>query len=100
MSRFTVSLAAILLAGCAPLRIHDARVYWRVHQLSAAEIEAAIAAMQHDLPEVRSQKLRTIDVVDYDTIHLSYRKAGERFDMTYEVKRIRGQWHYTGHIII
>ena len=100
MSRFAVSLAAMLLAACAPLRIHDAPVYWSVHQLSVAEIEAAIAAIQSDLPEVRSQKLRKIYVVDNDTICLSYGEASERFQNTYEVKRSRGRWHYTGYIII
>jgi hypothetical protein len=49
---------------------------------------------------VRSQKLLKIYVVDNDTICLSYGEASERLQNTYEVKRIRGRWHYTGHIII
>ena len=50
------------------MRIGDARVYGRVHDVSIADIDAVIAAMQAELPEVCAEQLREIDVRDGDTI--------------------------------
>jgi hypothetical protein len=71
-----------------------------VRALSAPEIEAAVAAMRADLPKIRSQQLTAIEVIDSNTVHLSYREAGERFATRHVVKRVRGHWHYTWEIVV
>ena len=70
----------------------------RPQDLSVPDVEKAISAMRADLPEVRSEQLRIIEVVDSDTIYLGYREAGSTFVTRYVVRRKHGQWHYTWRI--
>ena len=77
-----------------------APVRGNVPALSPADIEAAVAAMRADLPQIRSQQLTRIDVINRNEVFLSYRDAGERYATPHVVKRVGGHWHYTGHIVV
>lgn len=71
-----------------------------VKVLPPAEIEAAVAAMRSDLPEIRSQQLTRIDVVSRDEVLLSYRQSGDYYSVPHVVKRVGSHWHYTGEIVV
>ena len=82
---FTIGCCAVLLTACAttpPLTVSGAPVRGDVRRgdvrvLSPAEIEAAVAAMRADLPQIRSQQLTRIDVINRNEVFLSFREAGE-----------------------
>jgi hypothetical protein len=99
----SIGSCAILLAACAStprLTVSDAPVSGDVHTLSVADIQAAVATMRSDLPQIRSQQLTRIEVMDSNTVFLSYREPGEQFATRHVVKRVRGHWHYTWQIVM
>ena len=101
MKLINIGVFAIALAACAgPMRVKGAPVYGQVHDLSVADIEAAITALRAELPEIRSQQLWQIVVVDSNEVHLSYREPGTRTGTRHIVERIRGRWHYTWEVVI
>lgn len=105
---FSIVCLAVLLTSCAttpPVTVSGAPVRGNVRRgdvrvLSPAEIEAAVAAMRADLPQVRSQQLTRIDVINRNEVFLSYREAGEYYSVPHVVKRLGDHWHYTGHIVV
>jgi hypothetical protein len=102
-TRLTIGSCAILLAACAstpPLTVAGAPVSGDVRALSAPDIQAAVAAMRADLPQVRSQQLTRIEVIDRNEVFLNYREAGERFATRHVVKRVGGHWQYTWRIVM
>jgi hypothetical protein len=74
--------------------------FWGCSRFSVKEIQAAVAAMRADLPQIRSQHLTHIHVINSNTVYLSYREAGEYFSTPHVVKRVGGYWHHTGHIVM
>ena len=94
---------AILLIGCVStlsLTVAGAPVSGEVRALSVADIEAAIGGMRSDLPQIRSQQLTEIQVIDSNTVYLAYREAGKRLATRHVVQRVRGHWHYTWEIVV
>jgi hypothetical protein len=71
-----------------------------VRVLPVADIQAAVAAMRADLPQIRSQQLTAIEVIDADTVYLSYLSRETRSAIPHVVKRVRGHWHYTWEIVV
>ena len=103
MRALSIGCCAVLLVACAtspPLIVNGTPVSGDVRTVSVADIQAAVAAMRADLPEIRSQQLTAIHVIDSNEVHLSYRHAGERFATPHVVKRTRGHWHYTWEIVV
>lgn len=100
---FSIGCCVILLAACATspqLTVNGAPVSGDVRVLSVADIQAAVAAMRADLPQIRSQQLTAIEVIDSDTVYLSYRSPETRSAIPHVVKRARGHWHYTWEIVV
>jgi hypothetical protein len=100
--RLFVTLAtAMLLGSCAtPIHIDGVLVTGERQDVSESDVRAATAAMRADLPQIRSQQLTRIEVIDSNKVFLSYREEGERFSTPYVVKRVNGHWHYTGEIVM
>ncbi len=99
----SIVCSALVLAACAttpPLTVSGAPVRGDMRALSPADIEAAVLAMRADLPQIRSQQLTRIDVIDRNELFLSYLEAGQRFSTPHVVKRVGGHWHYTGEIVV
>ena len=80
--------------------VNGAPVSGEVRALSVAEIQAAIAGLRADLPEIRSQQLTAIQVIDSDTVYVSYQSPETRSAIPHVVKRVRGHWHYTWEIVV
>ena len=102
-TRLSIGCCAVLLAGCAStprLTVSGARVSGDVRVLSVPDIQAAVAAMRADLPQIRSQQLTRIEVMDSNTVFLSYRDTGEQFATRHVVKRVGGHWRYTWQIVM
>jgi hypothetical protein len=102
VKRLSIAVIVLLSSCAAPPMVGGAPVYYvgAVRDMPRSDIEAAITAMRADLPEVRSEQLREIEVVDTNTMHLAYREAGSSTNTRYVVKRVRGRWHYTWEIVI
>jgi hypothetical protein len=92
----------LLLAACASTRltVSGAPVSGHIRALSVPEIQAAVAAMRANLPQIRTQHLTHIRIINNNTVYLSYREAGQYYSTPHEVERVGGYWHYTGHIVI
>lgn len=92
-----------MIVGCVTtpqLTVSGVPVSGEVRVLSVAAIEAAIAGMRTDLPEIRSQQLTGIQVIDSKTVYLTYREPAKRIDIKHVVQRVRGRWHYTFEIVV
>jgi hypothetical protein len=89
----------LLLAACASTRltVSGVPVSGDIRALSVPEIQAAVAAMRANLPQIRTQHIR---IINTNTVYLSYREAGQYYSTPHEVERVGGYWHYTGHIVI
>jgi hypothetical protein len=99
----SIGCCAILLSACATspqLTVNGAPVSGDVRILFVADIQAALAAMRADLPQIRSQQLTAIEVIDNSTVYLSFRDPGARFATPHVVRRVRGHWHYTWEIVV
>jgi hypothetical protein len=99
----SIGCCIVLLAGCTttpPLTVDGAPVSGDARALSIPDIQAAVAAMRADLPQIRAQQLTAIEVIDSNTVHLSYLEPGERFPTKHVVKRARRRWHYTWEIVV
>jgi len=69
----------LLLAACASTRltVSGAPVSGDIRALSVPEIQAAVAAMRANLPQIRTQHLTHIRIINNNTVYLSYREAGQ-----------------------
>jgi hypothetical protein len=102
-TRLSIGSCAILLVACAStprLTVSGAPVSGDVRAVPVPDIQAAVAATRADLPQIRSQQLTRIDVIDRNTVFLSYRETGERFDTPHVVKCVGHHWHCTWEIVV
>ena len=88
---------ALLLASCASYG--DATISGRRQDVSEADIHAAIAADRATPRAIPGQKLREIEVVGPDEIHL-YWEFSKREHPGYNIlKRIHGQWRLEATVV-
>jgi len=101
-TQLSIGSCVLLLAACASTRltVSGAPVSGDGRILSVPEIQSAVAAMRTDLPQIRSQHLTHIYIINSNTVYLSYREPGQYFSTPHVVKRAAGHWHYTGHIVM
>jgi len=91
--------SAALLSACTSVMIGDARAYGRIHDVSVAEIHAAIAVDQRD-SHYADKKVYEIEVISADEIHLFHERrtdARAEYDI---MKRVNGKWRFIRSEII
>jgi hypothetical protein len=91
------SLAAILLCSCAIYG--GAVISGERGDVSEPDIRAAIAADRATPRAIPGQKLREIEVISRDEIHL-YWEFSKRENAGHNVvKRIRGKWRFEATVV-
>jgi hypothetical protein len=85
-----IEASAILLTSCASVSVSDTRAYGRVHDVSVADIHAAIDAdRQHT-----AEKIYEIEVVSADEMRL-YHEPRTDAKASYDViRRVHGKWRF------
>jgi hypothetical protein len=85
----------LVLTSCATVRVDGYRVFGRVHEVSEADIRAAVVAFQGShlyAPSI----VGSIQVISHDEIRI-YWPASGNYDV---MKRIRGKWRHVGGMVI
>jgi hypothetical protein len=91
--------SAALLSACASAMIGDARAYGRIHDVSVADIHAAIDVDRRD-SHYAIKTIYEIEVISADEIHLFHERrtdAKAEYDI---MKRVRGTWRFIRSEII
>ena len=79
-----------LVSGCASVTVGDARVYGRMHDVSTADIHAAIDA---DRAHTR-EKIYEIEVVSADEIRLYHERRTDAKASYDIIRRVHGKWRF------
>jgi hypothetical protein len=87
------------LASCATVHVDGHDVFGRVHDVSDADIRAALAAEQRESSWV-DKTIYHIEVVSRDEMRLFHQPS--RANRSHDVlKRVKGQWHVVDtHVIV
>ena len=88
-------LAASLLASCNTYRVAGAMTYGRIHDLSTAEVEAAVAAYRRSKPE--ASPVGQIQVVSSSEVRIYWGDSSCCFSTA---KRERGHWQFAGDQVL
>src|SRR5947208_13372233 len=91
--------SAALLSACAPVMIGDARAYGRVHDVSVADIHAAIDVDRRE-SQYAIKTIYEIEVISANEIHLFHERrtdAKAEYDI---MKRVRAKWRFIRSEII
>ena len=92
---FAFLIAAGLLASCNTYRVAGAMTYGRIHDLSAAEIEVALAAYRRSKPE--ASPVGQIQVVNSTEIRVYWGDSSCCFST---VRRERDAWKFAGDQVL
>jgi hypothetical protein len=86
-----IAVTVVLLAGCNTLRVACAPTFGRVHDISAVDLEAAVAAYRAGQLRNGSQSfVGQIEVVSHDRVRIYVDHAGGSY---ITMERLHGRWH-------
>jgi hypothetical protein len=102
---FLTLVTTVLLTSCAaPIHVDGVLVTGERQDISEADVQAAIAALQSALqsalPELKAQSLTRIRIASATEILLSYSPQRGAEATEYVVKLSNGRWKPTGEITI
>jgi len=87
---------AILFASCAaPFRVAGIRTTGRIEDISAADIEAALAAYQTSLWNGPA-KIAEIEVISHDEVRMHRLPSPSSYE---SMERVKGKW-VTGSVVL
>jgi hypothetical protein len=97
--RTFIAATLVLAAGCNTFRVAGAPTFGKVHEISVADIEAAVAAYRkytlatyHTEPSVGQ-----IQVLSHDSVRIYWGEAGGSYTT---FNRVHGRWRFGEEAVV
>ena len=93
-----IGAALALVSGCNTFRVSGAPTFGKVHDISVADIEAAVAAYRKDsVANHRTPLVGQIQVLGHDNVRIYWGEAGGGYTT---MNRVRGKWLRGEEVIV